>query len=268
MNTRRMDVRRLNARRWLPGTVGIASVLALWALLSTTVLTTRDGVPTPWATLSSLVHDGWSFYRPNLAGTGGEALRGYLIGNGLAIGSAVLVLLLPVVERLVLQLAITSYCIPIMAVGPVLSMLFNGDAPVVALSALSVYFTTLVGALLGLRSADAAALDMVRAYGGGRWAQLRRVRLAAALPATLAALRVAAPAALLGAVIGEYLGRVDTGLGVAMVVSQTQLDVPRTWAIALVSGAVAGGVYGLTALAERYALPWARQGASGAQALR
>lgn len=256
----------MSARRWLPGGVGITLVLAAWTVLSTTVLTARDGVPTPWATLSSLGHDGWSFYRPNLAGTCGEALRGYLIGNGLAVGSAALVLLVPLVERFVLQLAIASYCIPIMAVGPVLSMLFDGDTPVVALSALSVYFTTLVGALLGLRSADAAALDLVRAYGGGRWAQLRRVRLVAALPATLAALRVAAPAALLGAIIGEYLGRVTRGLGVAMVVSQTQLDVARTWAIALVSGAVAGGVYGLTALVERYALPWARHTTAGSEA--
>lgn len=258
----------MTARRWLPGTIGVAGVIAVWALLSTTVLTTRDGVPTPWATLASLGHDGWSFYRPNLAGTCGEALRGYLVGNGLAVGSAFLVLLLPAAERFVLQVAIASYCIPIMAVGPVLSMLFDGDTPVVALSALSVYFTTLVGALLGLRSADPAALDLVRAYGGGRWAQLRRVRLVAALPATLAALRVAAPAALLGAIIGEYLGRVTNGLGVAMVVSQTQLDVARTWAIALVSGAVAGSAYALTAIVERYALPWARQTTAGAEVPR
>jgi ABC-type nitrate/sulfonate/bicarbonate transport system permease component len=141
-------------------------------------------------------------------------------------------------------------------------MLFNGDTPVVAMSALSVFFTTLVGALLGLRSADAAALDLVRAYGGGHWQQLRRVRLVAALPTTLAALRVAAPAALLGAIIGEYLGRVTEGLGIAMIISETQLNVARTWAIALVGGAVAGTAYGLTALVERYALPWAHAAAA------
>lgn len=253
----------MSVRRWLPGAVGVVLVIAAWSLLSVTVLTARDGVPTPWATVSSLARDGWPFYQPNLARTTGEALRGYLIGNGLAIAAAFLVLLVPVAERFVLQLAIASYCIPIMAVGPLLSMLFDGDAPVVALSALAVFFTTLVGALLGLRSADATALDLVRAYGGGRWAQLRRVRIVAALPATLAALRVAAPAALLGAIIGEYLGRVTNGLGVAMIVSETQLDIARTWAIALVSGAVAGAAYGLTALVERYALPWARPATAG-----
>jgi ABC-type nitrate/sulfonate/bicarbonate transport system permease component len=256
-----------NSGRWLPGVLGLGLLIGVWSLLSTTVLTERDGVPTPWATVAALFHDGWSFYQPNLAQTGSEALKGYLIGNGLALGCAFVVLMVPITERLVLQLAIASYCIPIMAVGPLLSLLFNGDTPMAGMSALSVFFTTLVGALLGLRSADATALDLVRAYGGGRWQQLRRVRLLAALPSTLAALRVAAPAALLGAIIGEYLGRVSNGLGVAMIVAEQQLDVARTWAIALVSGAVAVTAYGATALVERYALPWSRTtSADGSQA--
>ena len=128
----------------------------------------------------------------------------------------------------------------------------------VALSAMSVFFTSLIGILLGLRAADPTSLDLVAAYGGGRWQQLRRVRLAAALPSTVAALKVAAPSALLGAIIGEYLGRVDNGLGLAMTVAQQQLDVARTWGIALVAGAIAGIGYGLIALVARFAVPWAR----------
>jgi ABC-type nitrate/sulfonate/bicarbonate transport system permease component len=89
------------------------------------------------------------------------------------------------------------------------------------------------------------------------------VRLAAALPSTIAALKVAAPSALLGAIIGEYLGRVDSGLGLAMTIAQQQLDVARTWGIALVAGAVAGLGYGCIALVARYAVPWARTGTTG-----
>ena len=77
-----------NAGRWLPGVLGLGLLIGVWSLLSTTVLTERDGVPTPWATVAALFHDGWSFYQPNLAQTGSEALKGYLIGNGLALGCA------------------------------------------------------------------------------------------------------------------------------------------------------------------------------------
>jgi ABC-type nitrate/sulfonate/bicarbonate transport system permease component len=243
---------------WAGGAAGLAVVLGAWALLATTVLGVGDGVPTPWAVVSQIFKDGWTFYGPHIAQTCGEALSGYLIGNGLALGLAVLVLLVPVLERVVTQIAVASYCLPIVAVGPILSLVLDGDKPMAAMAGLSVFFTTLVGTLLGLRSADPASLDLVRAYGGGRWQQMRRVRVVAALPSTLAALKIAGPAALLGAIIGEYLGRVDAGLGIAMTIAQQQLDVPRTWGIALVSGAVAGVAYGAVGLVARFALPWSR----------
>jgi ABC-type nitrate/sulfonate/bicarbonate transport system permease component len=242
--------------RRLGGALGTLGLLAAWAVLSSTVFTTADGVPTPWAVLRQVGHDGWTFYGPHIRQTGTEALIGYLFGNALALGCAMLVLLVPALERVVTQLAVASYCLPIVAVGPILSLVFTGSRPMDAMAGLSVFFTTLIGGLLGLRSADQSALDVVRAYGGGRWQQLVRVRAIAALPSTVAALKIAAPAALLGAIIGEYLGRVDAGLGVAMTISEQQLEVARTWGIALVAGALAGVAYALIGLAGRLALPW------------
>jgi ABC-type nitrate/sulfonate/bicarbonate transport system permease component len=244
---------------WATSLAGVAVLLAVWAVLAVTVFAGKgSGVPAPWAVLGQLKTDGWSFYQPLIAATLGEALRGYVIGNGLALLFAALVLLVPWTERLVVQLAVTSYCLPLVAIGPILSLLLSGNAPMITIAALSVFFTTLIGTLLGLRSADPATLDVIRAYGGGRWSELVKVRLIAALPATLAALKISAPAALLGAIIGEYLGHVDTGLGVAMTVSEAAVQVPRTWGIALISGLVAGAGYGLTALVARVALPWSR----------
>jgi len=251
---------RTARRGWVGGLVGTGLVIAVWAVLATTVVSERQGVPTPWAVLRALGSDGWSFYRPHLEQTGGEAVRGYLGGNLAALGVAVLILLVPPIERVVMQLAVASYCLPILAIGPIFTVALSGTAPMAALAGLAVFFTTLVGALLGLRSADATSLDLVRAYGGGRWQQLRRVRVTAALPSTFAALQMAAPAALLGAIIGEYLGSVDRGLGVAMVVSEQALDVPRTWGIAFVSGATAGVAFAVIGLVARLVTPWARAG--------
>ena len=255
--------RRLPGGSWVGGAVGVVALLVVWSVLATTILSQADGVPRPWQVVSSLFSDGWTFYRPHLKQTGGEALTGYVAGNLLAFACGLLVLLVPPLERVVLQLAVASYCLPLVAVGPILSIVFTGSRPMSALAALAVFFTTLVGVLLGLRSADPASLDLVRAYGGGRWQQVRRVRLVAALPSTLAALKIAAPAALLGAIIGEYLGRVDSGLGVAMTISEQQLAVPRTWAIAMVAGAVAGAAYALTSLVGRLLTPWDRTTTAG-----
>jgi ABC-type nitrate/sulfonate/bicarbonate transport system permease component len=237
--------------------LGILAVLVVWEVLALTVLG-KDAVPTPVSVVRQYGKDGWSFYRPHVEGTVWEAVRGYFWGNLVAVLLAVVAVLVPALERVISQIAIASYCLPVIAVGPILTVVLNGDAPIVTLSAMAVFFTTLIGVLLGLRAADPVSLDLVRAYGGGRWQQLRRVRLTAALPSTFAALKVAAPAALLGAIIGEYLGRVDSGLGLALTIAQQQLEVTRTWGIALVAGAVAGIGYGLVALVARFALPWAR----------
>ncbi len=246
----------------LGGAGGVLALLALWWLAAALSRGPVAMVPSPWAVLAQIGRDGWGFYGPNILPTLGEAARGFLWGNGLAAGLALLVLLVPGLNRVVVQLATVSYCIPVIAIGPLLTVVFSGRTPMVALAALSVFFTSLVGMLLGLRAAEPASLDLVRAYGGGRWQRFRRVQLFAALPASFAALGIAAPAALLGAILGEWLGSVQSGLGVAMVISMQQMAAARSWGIALVCGALAGGAYALVALTGRLAMPW-RAGGRG-----
>lgn len=245
-------------RSWLGGVLGTLAVLVAWELIALSGLG-KGAVPTPTGVVARLADDGWSLYWPDVKGTAWEALRGFLWGNAIAVLLAVVVILVPPLERAVTQVAVASYCLPIIAVGPILTVVFSGDTPMVTMAALQVVFTTLIGVLAGLRAADRTSLDLVRAYGGGRWQQLRRVRLAAALPSSMAALKIAAPAAVLGAIIGEFLGGVKGGgLGPAMIVAQEQLNVERTWGIALVSGALAGLGYGLVALVARLVVPWGR----------
>jgi ABC-type nitrate/sulfonate/bicarbonate transport system permease component len=240
----------------LAGLSGVLGVLLLWALLAITI--SGEAIPTPAGTIRQLFEDGWTFYGPNIVSTGWEALRGFFWGNLMAIALAVVVILAPPLERIVTQIGVVSYCLPVVAVGPILTVMLDGDTPIVAMAALLVFFTTLIGVLAGLRAADRTSLELVLAYGGGRWMQLLKVRLIAALPSSFAALKIAAPSAVLGAIIGEYLGRVDNGLGLAMVVAQQQLQTERTWGIALVAGALAATGYGVVALAARFAIPWQR----------
>ena len=121
-------------------------------------------------------------------------------------------LVLPALERLVTQLAVISYCLPIVAIGPLAFIVIGSPArgeasgTAVLLAGISVFFTTVVGALSALKSADQASLDLVAVYGGGRFKQLVKVQLISALPGILTALKIAVPAAVLGAVLGEYVG--------------------------------------------------------------
>ncbi|MGF6887933.1 ABC-type nitrate/sulfonate/bicarbonate transport system permease component [Nocardia sp. GAS34] len=239
----------------LGGAIGVVLLIAVWWILAD--LRVAGGtVPSPWNVLHTMYSDGWALYGPNFEITALGALKGFVWGNALAIVLAVLVMLAPPIESLATQLAILSYCTPLLALGPIILVVFGGRTPTVFLAAMYCFFTTMVGTVSGLRSADRTALDLVCAYGGGRWQQLWRVQLIAALPNTLAALKIAAPSAVLGAILGEYLGGVDSGIGVALTAAQTSFNVPRTWGMALAAAALAGLGYVVVALAARLAAPW------------
>ena len=245
------------------GAAGLLGLVGLWWLLAVTVLADVL-VPTPPGVAARAVEDGATFYLTNLSATVAEAVRGFAWGTGLALVLASLVLLAPRLERAIMQVAVLSYCIPLVAITPILYIVIGPPAAgqpsgtAVALAAISVFFTTVVGAVLGFRSAEPRSLDVVQVYGGGRWQQLWRVQLVSALPSILTSLAIAAPAAFLGAVLGEYIGGVDRGVGPALVNAQQNLDDERAWGIMIACGLVAGAGYAVFALLGRVVAPWAR----------
>ena len=257
-----VERRRRSAPQWLGGAIGFAGLLVIWQIIGLTMFQKSGVIPPPTRIISQMHTDGFQFYWRNSKVTMHEAAIGYVWGNVLAIALALSFLVVPLLERPLMRLGVASFCLPVIAIGPIFTVTFNGETPKIILAAMSVFFTTLVGMLLGLRSADKTALDLVYAYGGGSWSMLTKVRLRAALPSLFAALRIAAPAAILGAIIGEYLGG-ESGLGIAMIASETAVKIEPTWGIALVATGLAGLVYGITALIGRAVTPWAPQGARG-----
>jgi ABC-type nitrate/sulfonate/bicarbonate transport system permease component len=242
--------------RWVGPTVGILVLIGLWELLAYTYFGTNHLVPPPQQVIVTLFHDPGFALWPNLQVTLEEAALGFVWGNLVAISLALAFVLFPILERAFLPVVLATYCMPIIAIGPILEIMLSGTAPQIALSGLSVLFTTLIGCLIGLRSADPVSLDLVQVYGGGRWRKLTKVRIRAALPASFAGLAISGPAAVLGAIIGEYLGA-SRGLGVALISANENLDSRRSFAIALVATAIAGIAYVVISIVGRALTPWA-----------
>jgi ABC-type nitrate/sulfonate/bicarbonate transport system permease component len=246
-------------RSAIPPLLGFTGFLLAWEVTARIINGDRKIplVPPFSSVVDAIVTDGWSYYRPNIWTTLKYALAGWVLGNLLAVLVAAPVTLFPKLESFVLQIGVTTYCLPLVAVAPIMFIAYEGTTPYVAISVLFVFFTTLVLLLSGLKSADPTSLDVVRAYGGGRFQGLIRVRLIAALPSFFAGLRIAAPAAVLGAVLAEFFQPADSGLGVGIIRSQQQLQIARTWGIAIVSTLIGTIMYMLTALVGRVVTPWA-----------
>lgn len=181
-----------------------------------------------------------------------NAAAGFVIGNLAAMLLAGVALIWPKSERVVLGVALVVFCLPLVATGPILRVIFGpGAGPQIVLAALAVYYTTLIPLLVGLRAAPAGWFDLIRSYGLGSIAALVHIRLMASLPYLFSGLQIAAPAAFLGAMVGEFTGA-ERGMGVLTIRAMRALDVEMTWALATVATAVAVVAYvGIGALARK-----------------
>lgn len=174
-----------------------------------------------------------------LLATTQNAIAGFLWGNLAAVLMAALVILIPRTERVTSALALIVFCLPLVATGPILRVVFGpGDAPQVALAALAVYYTTYLSLIVGLRAMPQSWSDLMKIYGRGAISTLVTIRLRASLPYLFVGLQIAAPAAFLGAMIGEFTGA-ERGLGVLTLRAMRGLEVDATWALAAVSAVVA-----------------------------
>jgi ABC-type nitrate/sulfonate/bicarbonate transport system permease component len=243
--------------------LGLAALVGLWWLGTLTVLADLR-IPSPGGVVSSAWDDGWSYYSLHFGMTLQEASIGFLYGTAAAIVLGSVVLLLPAAEPLIMQIAVISYCMPLVAIAPVLFIVIGNpdegqrSGTATALATLAVFFTTVVGTVLGLRSADRTSLDVVTVFGGGRFRQLQKVQLISALPPMIAALRIGAPAAFLGAILGEYAGGTQQGVAVTLKIAQQNVDVEQAWAIGLGCAIVAGAFYALFGILARLVTPWSQ----------
>ena len=253
---------------WLAGLIGTVVLVAAWWVLSRTAFTPEPGttyspVPSPFRVFGQIADDGlaayWSFFQVTIT----EAAWGFLWGNLAALLLASTVLLVPRIEPIVMQVAVVTYCLPIVAVGGISIVVLGGagepgepSSTAIFLAALVVFFTTVVSALVGFKAADRASLDVISVYGGNRLTQLRKVRLIAALPSILNGLQIAVPTSFLGAVLGEYMGATDRSVGITLIRLQGNLDSVRVWAVFLLCAVVALIGYAALGLVARLVTPW------------
>ncbi|MEO1060888.1 MAG: ABC transporter permease subunit [Actinomycetota bacterium] len=231
--------------RLLRGLVTVVGALVAWQLLATIVDSTV--YPTPTDILGSVELD--TIVEP-VAQTVRLALVGFVIGVTVSMAIGLLCVLVPRFEPIGLQLALLTYTVPVLALGSVLATIWSATATRITIAALFTVYTTVIGTVVGLRSADRHSVELVTAFGASRLGRARLIELPAAVPSLLAALKIALPASLLGTIIGEYIGG-DGGVGVAMLSSQRLGNVERVWALAIAISVVAGAGYLAIAAVER-----------------
>jgi len=159
-----------------------------------------------------------------------DAGLGLIAGSSAALLFAMLFNLRRSVEQTFMPIAMVLRSVPLVAMTPIIALVFGrGILGVTVISGIVTFFPTLVNVTLALRATPRASLDLFQAYGAGPLTTLRKVQFPTALPAVFASLRIAAPLALVGALLAEWLAT-GRGLGYLMLQSQTLGNYNMVWA--------------------------------------
>lgn len=190
--------------------------------------------------------------------TGTNALVGLVAGAVLGILAALVASRFRVVDSLLVPLAAAVNAMPIIALAPIFNTMFSTTSAVPRrlVVTLVVFFPLFVNALRGLRQVAPIHRDLLDSYGAGGWAFARTVRVPGALPFVFTGLRLAASLAVIAAVVAEYFGGRQNGLGTRITSAAANTAYPRAWAYVAAACAL-GLLFYLAATAlERIATPW------------
>ncbi|MCU1481675.1 MAG: transporter permease [Subtercola sp.] len=188
----------------------------------------------------------------SLLATGLNALIGVVVGAVLAIVLALLASRLTVFDRMIVPLVAAVAVVPIVALAPILNTMFGStsDTPRRIVVLIVVFAPIFINTLRGLRQVRPVHRDLMRAYAASNWQMTRTVTLPGAIPFIFTGLRIAAPLGVISAIVAEYFGGLQNGLGSRITSAAANSAYPRAWAY--VFGAIVLGLvfYGATLLLE------------------
>jgi len=157
--------------------------------------------------------------------TGKEALVGFAVGAVVGFAIGIVLAHSRLLQRGFLPYIVASQTIPILAIAPMVVVWVNPKLPgplqgwgaVAVIASYLTFFPVTINTLRGLRSADPRALELMRTYAASRWTIMWKLRVPASLPYVFAALKLAATASVVGAIIGELPSGLQDGLGGAII---------------------------------------------------
>jgi NitT/TauT family transport system permease protein len=191
-----------------------------------------------------------------IAYTAGEALCGFLIASVLAFVAAVLFVRFRTVEQGLFPLAITLKTTPIVAIAPLLVLwLGTGWWSKVAAAVLISFFPVLVNTVKGLKAPEADFHDLFRTMRAEPAQIFGKLRVPYCLPYFFSALKISSSLAIVGAIVGEFVGA-EHGLGYLIIISSAHLETATVFQAIGAAALIGIAVFYLLEFVERRVVFW------------
>jgi NitT/TauT family transport system permease protein len=241
--------------RWLAPLVSFLLILALWQAAIVLFRLPRFILPPPLDVLNALVgqfplllRDAWVTLR--------ETVFGFALSIVVAVPLAIMISSSAVLRNGIYPFLLLGQSVPKQAIAPLLLLWIGyGEMPKVLLAFLTAFFPIVVNTAIGLSMTPPEMLDLGRLLSASRRRVFWKVTFPSAMPYFFAGLKVAISLAIVGAVIGEFIGG-DQGLGQRIVVASGNQRTELAFAAIMMLSLLGIVLFGLVALAEKLLCPW------------
>jgi NitT/TauT family transport system permease protein len=238
------------------GWAGIIVLLVAWQLATHIWTIPKWLLPSPvdvavafWAYKADLLR--------HVAVTLFETTAGFCLAVLIAVPLGMALVSSSIVWRVVYPVVTGIQTIPKTALAPLLLVwLGAGYLPQIVIAFLVSFFPIVVNTVMGMTAIEQDLLDVLRSVRASRWEIIRRIRLPSALPYIFGACKIAVTLAIIGAVIGEFVGS-DAGLGYMILAASSQLKTDLAFVSILILSALGMVLFWSVSALERVFVPWA-----------
>ena len=233
----------------------LAAAIVVWELASHILRIPKFVMPAP----SQIAAEAWE-WRYRFLGhswvTLYETLGGFALSVIVGVPLAVLIVYSPVLRSAVYPLIVLAQSVPKIAIAPVLLLVLGyGEVPKVIVAFLVAFFPVVVDTATGLAATPPELLDLSRSYRASAFKTFVKVRLPMAMPFFFAGAKVAITLAVIGAVVGEFVGS-DKGLGYVILSATSYWKTELAFSSMILLSLMAIVLFGAVALVERVVCPW------------
>jgi NitT/TauT family transport system permease protein len=209
-----------------------------------------DVLATLWEKREVLLDESWVTFQ--------ESLLGFLLAVAVAVPVAILLTFSKIAARTIYPVLVISQVIPKVAVAPLLVVWMGfGVAPKILLAFLVAFFPIVVNTATGLNNIEPKMIHLARSMGASTWQTFLHFRLPSSLPIFFAGLKVGVTFAVIGALVGEFVGA-GSGLGHLTVIAMGSLNTELVFASIIVMAAIGVAMYVVIEILERLLVPWSR----------
>jgi len=234
----------------------LLALIALWEMLAR-----WSGIPSWLLPAPSAIGDTMINWRAELVRHSLVTLYEVFIGFGLSIvvsiPLAVAVVYSPFLQNTIYPILLALQSMPKVAIAPLLVLWIGfGVLPKILVVFLVCFFPIVVATASGLSAVPPALIDLIRSLSASSYQTFIKIRFPTALPHIFVGFKIAITFAVIGAVIGEFVGS-DQGLGYLILISTSQSLTPLAFGALLILTIMSIVLYYAVEFVEQLVVPWA-----------